>query len=93
MMGRLNHDQEQFVNGFGCFPDKIAPAKNTGTFIPDALLRIFFPERLERFRGLLCKSRRCGGSQLISGMSLKESQTKDYFLMQSTGSLASRHPR
>ena len=23
------------VNGFGCFPDKIAPAKNTGTFIPD----------------------------------------------------------
>jgi 7,8-dihydropterin-6-yl-methyl-4-(beta-D-ribofuranosyl)aminobenzene 5'-phosphate synthase len=23
------------VNGFGCFPDKIPPAKNTGTFIPD----------------------------------------------------------
>jgi 7,8-dihydropterin-6-yl-methyl-4-(beta-D-ribofuranosyl)aminobenzene 5'-phosphate synthase len=23
------------VNGFGCFPDKVAPAKNTGTFIPD----------------------------------------------------------
>jgi 7,8-dihydropterin-6-yl-methyl-4-(beta-D-ribofuranosyl)aminobenzene 5'-phosphate synthase len=23
------------VNGFGCFPDKISPAKNTGTFIPD----------------------------------------------------------
>jgi 7,8-dihydropterin-6-yl-methyl-4-(beta-D-ribofuranosyl)aminobenzene 5'-phosphate synthase len=23
------------VNGFGCFPDKIAPVKNTGTFIPD----------------------------------------------------------
>ena len=23
------------VNGFGCFPDKMAPAKNTGTFIPD----------------------------------------------------------
>ncbi len=22
-------------NGFGCFPDKVAPAKNTGTFIPD----------------------------------------------------------
>jgi hypothetical protein len=23
------------VNGFGCFPDKVEPAKNTGTFIPD----------------------------------------------------------
>ena len=23
------------VNGFGCFPDKMLPAKNTGTFIPD----------------------------------------------------------
>jgi 7,8-dihydropterin-6-yl-methyl-4-(beta-D-ribofuranosyl)aminobenzene 5'-phosphate synthase len=23
------------VNGFGCFPDRISPAKNTGTFIPD----------------------------------------------------------
>ena len=23
------------VNGFGCFPDKVDPAKNTGTYIPD----------------------------------------------------------
>ena len=23
------------VDGFGCFPDKITPAKNTGTFVPD----------------------------------------------------------
>jgi 7,8-dihydropterin-6-yl-methyl-4-(beta-D-ribofuranosyl)aminobenzene 5'-phosphate synthase len=23
------------VNGFGCFPDKMSPAKNTGTFIPE----------------------------------------------------------
>jgi 7,8-dihydropterin-6-yl-methyl-4-(beta-D-ribofuranosyl)aminobenzene 5'-phosphate synthase len=23
------------VNGFGCFPDKMSPAKNTGDFIPD----------------------------------------------------------
>jgi 7,8-dihydropterin-6-yl-methyl-4-(beta-D-ribofuranosyl)aminobenzene 5'-phosphate synthase len=23
------------ANGFGCFPDKMSPAKNTGTFIPD----------------------------------------------------------
>jgi 7,8-dihydropterin-6-yl-methyl-4-(beta-D-ribofuranosyl)aminobenzene 5'-phosphate synthase len=23
------------VNGFGCFPEKMSPAKNTGTFIPD----------------------------------------------------------
>jgi hypothetical protein len=22
------------VNGFGCFPDKMSPAKNTGAFIP-----------------------------------------------------------
>jgi 7,8-dihydropterin-6-yl-methyl-4-(beta-D-ribofuranosyl)aminobenzene 5'-phosphate synthase len=24
-----------FADGFGCFPDKMSPAKNTGTFIPD----------------------------------------------------------
>jgi 7,8-dihydropterin-6-yl-methyl-4-(beta-D-ribofuranosyl)aminobenzene 5'-phosphate synthase len=23
------------VNGFGCFPDKVSPAKNTGSYIPD----------------------------------------------------------
>jgi 7,8-dihydropterin-6-yl-methyl-4-(beta-D-ribofuranosyl)aminobenzene 5'-phosphate synthase len=23
------------VDGFGCFPDKVTPAKNTGTFVPD----------------------------------------------------------
>jgi len=23
------------VGGFGCFPDKVTPAKNTGTFVPD----------------------------------------------------------
>ena len=23
------------VDGFGCFPEKVAPAKNTGTFVPD----------------------------------------------------------
>jgi 7,8-dihydropterin-6-yl-methyl-4-(beta-D-ribofuranosyl)aminobenzene 5'-phosphate synthase len=23
------------VNGFGCFPEKMSPAKNTGTYIPD----------------------------------------------------------
>ena len=23
------------VNGFGCFPDKISAAKNTGSFVPD----------------------------------------------------------
>jgi len=23
------------INGFGCFPDKMSPAKNTGAFIPD----------------------------------------------------------
>lgn len=23
------------VNGFGCFPDKLSPAKNTGDFVPD----------------------------------------------------------
>jgi 7,8-dihydropterin-6-yl-methyl-4-(beta-D-ribofuranosyl)aminobenzene 5'-phosphate synthase len=33
----LKNTQEKvgIVNGFGCFPDKVAPAKNTGTFIPD----------------------------------------------------------
>ena len=33
----LRNTQEKvgIVNGFGCFPDKVAPAKNTGSLIPD----------------------------------------------------------
>src|SRR5437868_4305301 len=33
----LRNTQEKvgIVNGFGCFPDKIAPAKNTGSLVPD----------------------------------------------------------
>jgi 7,8-dihydropterin-6-yl-methyl-4-(beta-D-ribofuranosyl)aminobenzene 5'-phosphate synthase len=32
---RPTNEKIGIVNGFGCFPDKVAPAKNTGTFIPD----------------------------------------------------------
>jgi 7,8-dihydropterin-6-yl-methyl-4-(beta-D-ribofuranosyl)aminobenzene 5'-phosphate synthase len=32
---RTTSEKVGIVNGFGCFPDKVAPAKNTGTFIPD----------------------------------------------------------
>jgi 7,8-dihydropterin-6-yl-methyl-4-(beta-D-ribofuranosyl)aminobenzene 5'-phosphate synthase len=32
---RATSEKVGVVNGFGCFPDKVAPAKNTGTFIPD----------------------------------------------------------
>jgi len=32
---RGTNEKIGIVNGFGCFPDKAAPAKNTGTFIPD----------------------------------------------------------
>jgi 7,8-dihydropterin-6-yl-methyl-4-(beta-D-ribofuranosyl)aminobenzene 5'-phosphate synthase len=32
---RTTSEKIGIVNGFGCFPDKIAPVKNTGTFIPD----------------------------------------------------------
>jgi 7,8-dihydropterin-6-yl-methyl-4-(beta-D-ribofuranosyl)aminobenzene 5'-phosphate synthase len=32
---RATREKVGIVNGFGCFPDKMSPAKNTGTFIPD----------------------------------------------------------
>lgn len=32
---RATQEKVGVVNGFGCFPDKVSPAKNTGTFIPD----------------------------------------------------------
>src|SRR5438309_10037484 len=32
---RPSSEKVGIVNGFGCFPEKITPAKNTGTFIPD----------------------------------------------------------
>jgi len=32
---RNTSEKVGIVNGFGCFPDKMAPAKNTGTFVPD----------------------------------------------------------
>ena len=33
----LKNTQEKvgIVDGFGCFPDKVSPAKNTGSFVPD----------------------------------------------------------
>jgi 7,8-dihydropterin-6-yl-methyl-4-(beta-D-ribofuranosyl)aminobenzene 5'-phosphate synthase len=32
---RPSKEKIGIVNGFGCFPDKVGPEKNTGTFIPD----------------------------------------------------------
>jgi len=32
---RPTREKVGVVNGFGCFPDKMPPAKNTGTFVPD----------------------------------------------------------
>jgi 7,8-dihydropterin-6-yl-methyl-4-(beta-D-ribofuranosyl)aminobenzene 5'-phosphate synthase len=32
---RPSSEKIGLVSGFGCFPDKVSPAKNTGTFIPD----------------------------------------------------------
>jgi 7,8-dihydropterin-6-yl-methyl-4-(beta-D-ribofuranosyl)aminobenzene 5'-phosphate synthase len=32
---RPSSEKIGIVNGFGCFPDKVAPEKNTGAFIPD----------------------------------------------------------
>ncbi len=32
---RQTKEKVGVVDGFGCFPDKVSPAKNTGTFIPD----------------------------------------------------------
>ncbi|WP_063748578.1 MBL fold metallo-hydrolase [Methylobacterium nodulans] len=32
---RPSREKVGVVNGFGCFPEKVSPAKNTGTFIPD----------------------------------------------------------
>ncbi|WP_336490907.1 MBL fold metallo-hydrolase [Methylobacterium nigriterrae] len=32
---RPSREKVGIVNGFGCFPEKVSPAKNTGAFIPD----------------------------------------------------------
>jgi len=32
---RPTREKVGVVDGFGCFPDKVSPAKNTGAFIPD----------------------------------------------------------
>lgn len=32
---RPSREKVGIVNGFGCFPEEVSPAKNTGTFIPD----------------------------------------------------------
>lgn len=32
---RATQEKVGIVDGFGCFPDKVAPAKDTGSFIPD----------------------------------------------------------
>jgi 7,8-dihydropterin-6-yl-methyl-4-(beta-D-ribofuranosyl)aminobenzene 5'-phosphate synthase len=32
---RPSSEKVGIVNGFGCFPENVSPAKNTGTFIPD----------------------------------------------------------
>jgi 7,8-dihydropterin-6-yl-methyl-4-(beta-D-ribofuranosyl)aminobenzene 5'-phosphate synthase len=32
---RPSNEKVGIVNGFGCFPDKVAAAKNTGSFVPD----------------------------------------------------------
>ena len=32
---RATQEKVGVVNGFGCFPDKVSPVKNSGTFIPD----------------------------------------------------------
>src|SRR5712675_759139 len=32
---RPSSEKVGIVNGFGCFPEKVSPAKNTGTFVPD----------------------------------------------------------
>jgi 7,8-dihydropterin-6-yl-methyl-4-(beta-D-ribofuranosyl)aminobenzene 5'-phosphate synthase len=32
---RPSSEKIGIVNGFGCFPEKVSPVKNTGTFIPD----------------------------------------------------------
>jgi 7,8-dihydropterin-6-yl-methyl-4-(beta-D-ribofuranosyl)aminobenzene 5'-phosphate synthase len=32
---RPSNEKVGIVEGFGCFPEKVTPAKNTGTFIPD----------------------------------------------------------
>jgi 7,8-dihydropterin-6-yl-methyl-4-(beta-D-ribofuranosyl)aminobenzene 5'-phosphate synthase len=32
---RATREKVGIANGFGCFPDKMSPAKNTGSFIPD----------------------------------------------------------
>ena len=41
------------VNGFGCFPDKMSPAKNTGAFIPDDFEHEIATNFLVKGKGLI----------------------------------------
>jgi 7,8-dihydropterin-6-yl-methyl-4-(beta-D-ribofuranosyl)aminobenzene 5'-phosphate synthase len=41
------------VDGFGCFPDKISPAKNTGAFIPDDFEHEIATNFLVKSKGLV----------------------------------------
>jgi len=50
---RGTNEKIGIVNGFGCFPDKVSPAKNTGTFIPDDFEHEIATNFLLKDRGLV----------------------------------------
>jgi 7,8-dihydropterin-6-yl-methyl-4-(beta-D-ribofuranosyl)aminobenzene 5'-phosphate synthase len=50
---RPSSEKIGIVNGFGCFPDKVSPAKNTGTFIPDDFEHEIATNFLLRDKGLV----------------------------------------
>src|SRR5262249_38482086 len=41
------------VDVFGCFPDKVTPAKNTGTFVPDDFEHEIGPNFMLQDKGLV----------------------------------------
>src|ERR1700738_1033111 len=50
---RPSSEKVGIVNGFGCFPEKVSPAKNTGTFIPDDLEHEIATSFLVKGKGLV----------------------------------------
>jgi 7,8-dihydropterin-6-yl-methyl-4-(beta-D-ribofuranosyl)aminobenzene 5'-phosphate synthase len=50
---RSSSEKVGIVNGFGCFPEKVAPAKNTGTFILDDFEHEIATNYVVRGKGLV----------------------------------------
>ena len=51
---RSSREKVGVVNGFGCFPEKVSAAKNTGSFIPDDFEHEIGTNFVVKGKGLVC---------------------------------------